>query len=104
MVNESLDYSYMREVVHVGIAYRIRRCVFRVVDGTYSPEDLKDARIICKHVESRDRVTVRAFCAQYDISIHKFREFISAVKAIDGDIAATEIPIAQLEKVLTGNE
>lgn len=104
MVNKSWDYSYMREVVLTGIGIRIKRCIFQMVDGTYSPEDLEMARVICKHVESRDRASVRAFCARYDISIHKFREFISAVKAIDGDIAATEIPITQLEKVLTGNE
>ena len=104
MQNEGWDYSHMREMILTGIGIRIKRCIFRMVDGTYSPEDLEMARVICKHLELRDRASVRAFCARYDISIHKFREFISAVKTIDGDIAATEIPITQLEKVLTGNE
>ena len=83
MQNEGWDYSYMREMILTGIGIRIKRCIFRMVDGTYSPEDLEIARVICKHLELRDRASVRAFCSRYDISIHKLREFISIVKAID---------------------
>ena len=99
MTDFSADEQEVLDLIKLGIRLRIKREIYRVLNGTYTDDELKSAQTVYRHLVGAKRDLLRSFCQQYNIKIHDLRKFISLM----GDMDETLISKKQGAEIKEGD-
>lgn len=83
MTDFSTDEQEVIEIMQAAIRFRVKRNIYRVLDGTYSNDELNAAKTVYYRLFGADRSLLRTFCQQYNMNMYDLRKFISLMRDMD---------------------